>query len=138
MNKMIIAIDFDGVLAANEFPEIGRDLGSRYWLGCLKALGAEMVLWTCRSGASFKEMEAWIEEHGFGEMFAAVNAKAPNAPFDDDPRKIYATVYVDDRALGAPMKNDVRTEDPPYYDWDTAGPRLMKMAEAYRGKTDDR
>ncbi len=130
-NKMIIAVEFDGTLVEHKFPEIGRDLGGAYWLGTLKGMGAELVLWTCRAGASLKEMEAWLETYGLGDTFSGINSKPLNAGFDTDPRKIFANVYVDDRALGAPLKNDPRTDDAPYFDWEVAGPRLIKMVEAY-------
>ena len=132
-NKIIIAVDFDGVLVKENYPEIGRDLGARYWLGNLNSLGAELVLWTCRTEESFKEMEVWLEGT-YADVFTGINTKPQNAPFDDDPRKIYANIYVDDHALGAPMKNDPRTDDPPVFDWDTAGPRLIKMVADYYNK----
>lgn len=135
MGKIIIAVDFDGTLVKSKFPEIGKDLGGRYWLGCLKALGAELVLWTCRTEGPFKEMEAWLEGT-YADVFTGINVKPQNAPFDNDPRKIFAHIYVDDQALGAPMKNDPRTNDPPVFDWDTAGPRLIKMVELYQEKND--
>lgn len=135
---MIIAVDFDGVLVRENYPEIGRDLGARYWLGALNTLGVELVLWTCRTGDAFKEMEAWLGSN-YADVFTGINTKPVSAPFESDPRKIFAHVYVDDRALGAPMKNDPRTDDPPYFDWDKAGPMMIKMAEAYnklKEKTD--
>ena len=138
MSRMIIAVDFDGTIVEMKYPEIGRDLGARYWLGCLHALRAEMVVWTCRTGASLLEMESWLEVQGFGEMFSGINTKPISAEFmKDDPRKIFASVYVDDRALGAPLKDDPHTNEPAYFDWNKAGPVLIKMVEAYNKARDE-
>ncbi len=130
MNPIIIGVDFDGTIVSHAFPGIGEDLGGLFWLQTLKNMGCEFFLWTCRPGARLKEAEAWLEVRGYGEVFASVNEKTPHCPIPDDPRKVFANIYVDDRGLGAPIKIYADGQKAPHFDWGKAGPALVKMVEA--------
>ena len=95
-----IAIDFDGTLCTNEFPDIGQP----YW-GVINAAikerqdGSQLILWTCREGelldAAVKACEEW------GLTFDAINDSTPEWKeiFGGNPRKVGATEYWDDRAV---------------------------------------
>ena len=98
---MIIAIDFDGVLVSDKFPEIGKpdwEMVSVVWR--LGFTGHELILWTSRVEDRLEEAKQWCAEHDL--KFVAVNANAPSnlAKYGTDPRKVYADVYIDDRACG--------------------------------------
>lgn len=97
--KKAIAIDFDGCLCSNAFPEIGAP----HWDVIAKAKmeqknGAGLILWTCREGLSLQEAidacSIW------GLEFDAVNESLPEwiEAFGNNPRKVGATEYWDDRA----------------------------------------
>ena len=96
----IIAVDFDGCLCENKWPEIGKPkeaiirqlLAEREW-------GAKLILWTCREGKMLAEAVEWCR--GFGLEFDAVNANLPemNAMYGNDSRKIGADEYWDDKAV---------------------------------------
>ena len=46
---MIIAIDFDGTICQNEYPEIGDPMPLAIWsIKKLKKRGHDLILWTCR------------------------------------------------------------------------------------------
>jgi len=48
---MLIAVDFDGTIVENKYPEIGRELP--FAVETLKMLQADrhrLVLWSCRQG----------------------------------------------------------------------------------------
>lgn len=98
---MIIAIDFDGVLVSDKFPEIGEpdwDMVFAVWkLGFTKH---ELVLWTCRVGDRLEEAKRWCAKYNL--KFTCINANTPNnlAEYGTDPRKVFAHVYIDDRACG--------------------------------------
>lgn len=98
---MIIAVDFDGVLVSDKFPEIGEpdwEMVSAVWrLGFTKH---ELVLYTCRVGKRLDEAVQWCNKHNL--KFACVNANTTSnlAKYGTDPRKVYADVYIDDRACG--------------------------------------
>lgn len=97
----VIAIDFDGCLCTDEYPEIGKPI----WeiinqAKRLREKGACLILWTCRSG---KDLEAAVEAcRGWGLEFDEVNAN-PQFRIDlyggNDCRKVGADEYWDDRSV---------------------------------------
>ena len=84
-NYKIIAVDFDGTLCENKWPEIGavnEDLIA--YLHSQRRAGAKIILWTNRVG---------------GLIFDCVNENLPEVikEFGSDTRKIFAHEYIDDR-----------------------------------------
>ena len=101
---MIIAVDFDGVLVKNAFPEIGTPIYQNISLvRQLIDLGHEVVLWTSRVDAELENAVKWCNDRGL--HFCAVNDNAPSdiakykQKYPDGTRKVYADVYVDDHSL---------------------------------------
>lgn len=106
---MIIAIDFDGVLVKDKFPEIGEpdwDMISAVWK--LMFTKHELVLYTCRVDDRLAEAVKWCEEHDL--KFVCVNSNTPSniGQYGTDPRKVYADVYIDDRACGYTRKKALK------------------------------
>lgn len=98
---MIIAIDFDGVLVKDKFPEIGDpDWGMLKAVWKLGFTPHELVLNTCRVGERLEEAVEWCKHHDL--RFTSVNSNTPSNlnKYGTDPRKVYADVYIDDRACG--------------------------------------
>lgn len=101
---MIVAVDFDGVLCENQFPEIGPP---RYdVIAAIRELmvrGHEIVLWTSRNGQELENAVKWCNDRGL--HFCAVNEPAPSnarayeGVYKVPTRKIYADVYIDDHNL---------------------------------------
>ncbi len=100
-DKKIIAVDFDGTLCSNKWPEIGDpNLEVINYIKEQKAAGAEIILWTNRAGKELNEAIAWCNDEQ-GIIFDAVNANLPWVVKyfgGSDSRKIYATEYIDDKA----------------------------------------
>lgn len=99
----IIAVDFDGCLVENKYPDIGTanwDVISK--LSHEKDLGAKVILWTCRRDEMLTAATQWCEAHGI--HLDAANENLPNiiASFGGDTRKIFANEYWDDRAVRLP------------------------------------
>lgn len=95
----IIAVDFDGTLCTDCYPEIGEpNLLLIRQLICLRACGKQLILWTCRCGEKLEEAVAWCA--GYGLEFDAVNenVKETFARYGTESRKISADIYIDDRA----------------------------------------
>jgi len=97
---MIYAVDFDGTLCIDEYPRIGEP--RREIIDFIKqeqAAGAKLILWTCRSGTQLLAACIWCSEQGL--KFNAINSNLPEniAKYGNDCRKVYADVYLDDRAL---------------------------------------
>ena len=99
-NYKIYAVDFDGTLCENAWPEIGKpndDLINR--MIELREEGNKVILWTCRTADKFATAVDWCKEHGL--EFDAINENVPEIleTFETEARKIYADIYVDDRAV---------------------------------------
>lgn len=95
----IIAVDFDGTMCENKWPEIGEaNEKILNYLKSEKENGAKLILWTNRSGEPLKNAVKWSVEHGI--EFDAVNDNLPESVeyFGENSRKIYATEFIDDRA----------------------------------------
>ena len=101
--RKAIAIDFDGCLCTNAYPEIGEP----NWPLIRRALteqkaGAGLILWTCREGNLLQEAVTACE--GWGLAFDAVNESLPDwiEEFGTRPRKVGASEYWDDKAARIP------------------------------------
>ena len=95
----IIAVDFDGTLCANEWPGIGATKWETVQaLIAARAAGARLILWTNRVGPRLAEAVEWCRQREL--EFDAVNENLPEvlAAFTTDCRKVYADIYLDDRA----------------------------------------
>ena len=96
----VIAIDFDGTLCTNAWPAVGEP----NWpvinhAKDAQAVGAKLILWTCREGEYLKAAIAACEKWGL--HFDAVNANIPERieEYGGDCRKVSADEYWDDRAV---------------------------------------
>jgi hypothetical protein len=93
---MVIAVDFDGTIVEHEFPDIGPlKEGAIEALMAFKKAGHQIVIWTCRKGEEEKELRQFLTEKQI--PFDTINSPVPG--FDLSTRKIYADVYIDDKAL---------------------------------------
>lgn len=102
MNKpIIVAVDFDGVLCVNRFPEIGPP--QYEVISLVRQLidaGCEVVLWTTRNGEELTAAVDWCADRGL--HFCNVNGPAPSneeeyrGKYATQSRKIYADAYIDD------------------------------------------
>lgn len=95
----IIAVDFDGTLCKDRWPEIGEpNLALLHWLTARKKAGDKLILWTCRCGAMLERAIVWCG--AFGLEFDAINANLPEnvEKYGNDCRKVFADIYLDDKA----------------------------------------
>lgn len=99
IGRQILAIDFDGTLCVNKYPEIGAPRTAL--INAVKreqANGAALILWTCRTGKELAEAVEWCSKQGL--HFDAVNDNLPSVvkKFGGNSRKVVATKYIDDKA----------------------------------------
>lgn len=97
MLPKIIAIDFDGTLVRDKFPEIG-EIKINIWLAALKAKsqGAKLILWTSRTGNQLDEAVEFCRYNGL--EFDAINDNIDEVKaLGWNARKVFATLYIDDR-----------------------------------------
>lgn len=99
-NKPIIAIDFDGVIVKDNYPYIGEiQEGAKEALDYLYQY-CTVIIWTCRDGLSKVEATEWMKDNNI--KFDHINQNAPENinRFNNDCRKVYADIYIDDRQVG--------------------------------------
>lgn len=95
---LIMAVDFDGTLCENKWPDIGKPNTKLIEaLQMCKGVGCKLILWTCRHGRELKKIVKWCKEQGL--VFDAVNRNLPEVIeyFGSDTRKIFAHRYIDDK-----------------------------------------
>lgn len=98
---MVIAVDFDGTLCEDRFPEIGEARPAVIELMIrMRAAGHSLILWTCRRDERLAEAIEWCREWGL--EFDAVNSNlAENIErYCGDTRKVFADWYFDDKNVG--------------------------------------
>lgn len=97
--RKVWAVDFDGTLCRNAWPDIGEpNIPLIEQLKLARQSGVAVILWTCREGEAQARAILWCA--GFDLYFDAVNRNVPEriARYGADCRKISADVYIDDRA----------------------------------------
>ncbi len=99
-DKLIIAVDFDGTIVTDAYPQIGKpQLFAFETLKRLQNDGHRLILWTYRCGSKLNEAVAFCKENGID--FYAVNSSFPNEEFTGkESRKIAADLFIDDRNIG--------------------------------------
>lgn len=108
MKQNIIAVDFDGTLCENKWPEIGMPNEELIeYLKRRQANGEKLILWTSRNEEQTKDAVEWCKDHGL--VFDAVNDNLPEIveAFGGNCRKIFANEYIDDhnRSIGSCREN---------------------------------
>jgi hypothetical protein len=99
----------------HEYPKIGEDVPNA--VEVLKKLNenqVKIILWTIRSGEFLQDAVNWFIERDI-ELWA-IN-KNPQQRFWSKSPKAYAPVYIDDAALGCPLKLPLNDNSRPFADW---------------------
>ena len=97
----IYAIDFDGTIVKNKWPEIGEPVKEvvDFILG-IQERDDEWILLTMREGEKLQEAIEWCIYNGLTPT--AINDNIPRMKefFKNNPRKIFANCYIDDNNAG--------------------------------------
>lgn len=110
----IIAIDFDGTCVTHEYPFIGKDIGAIPILQKLVEKGCILNLNTMRSGTYLLAATNWF---AFNKIkLTGINEDINQKEWTKSP-KVYADIYIDDAALGAPLIYDENVSERPFIDW---------------------
>lgn len=99
--KATIAVDFDGTVVTHEYPLVGEDAGAVPVLKELAANGCRLILYTMRHGALLEQAAAWFRDRDI--PLYAVNENPSQRKWTTSP-KVYADLYIDDSALGVPLR----------------------------------
>ena len=115
---MIYAIDFDGTIVKNAWPEIGElKPEAEAFISQIQRDGEKWILWTLRAGEKLDEAIDFLREHGLHPD--AVNDNLPEVqrhwPENPNPRKVFADVYIDECNAGGLKWPKARVEEIPYW-----------------------
>ncbi|MBE6189196.1 MAG: hypothetical protein E7143_08750 [Rikenellaceae bacterium] len=113
MPQVVIAVDFDGTCVTHDYPYIGSDIGAVPVLRELTDAGYHLVLNTMRSGRLEKDAVKWFKDNNI--PLYGVNCNPDQKSWTASP-KVYADLYIDDAALGIPLKTSP-TSTRPFVDW---------------------
>lgn len=113
MKPRIVAIDFDGTLAEHQYPDIGLAVpGAIEVCKELQEAGHRLILYTMRSnyskdGNTLDEAIDWCRERGL-EFWAV--GRNPEQESWTNAFKCYAQVYIDDNAIGCPLRESIQSK----------------------------
>jgi hypothetical protein len=108
-----ICVDFDGTATSHEYPEIGADIGAIPVLKRIVKEGHNIIIFTMRDGKELEDSVKWYKENDIPVY--GVN-RNPRQGWTKSP-KAYGQLYIDDAALGAPLKVDANISHRPFVDW---------------------
>ena len=91
---MIIAVDFDGTLCIDGKPNV--PLINR--LRQEQQRGNIVILWTCRENGRLMEAVRFLMSNGLRPNYINRNATESIKRLGHDTRKVFADVYIDDKA----------------------------------------
>lgn len=98
---MILAIDFDGTIVEDQYPEIGKLVeGAKEVINRLHGEGYTIIIWTCRTGFHKAAAVEFLAKNGI--KFDRINESCPGNLLKyggKDTRKVYADIYIDDKGL---------------------------------------
>ena len=97
---MVIAVDFDGTIVEDCYPEIGEPkIFAFETLVEIQKNNHQLILWTTRTGERLEEAVAFCKKNGV--EFYAVNASYPEEKFENTAsRKINCEVFVSEKNIG--------------------------------------
>ena len=128
-NGYYIVLDFDGTVVKHRYPAVGEDIGAVSVLQKLVKNGHQLLLSTMRSRDSEGEDTLqpaldWFKEHDI--PLYGINENPSQKNWTTSP-KVYGNIYIDDAALGAPLKTDDSGDAPPFIDWGAAAVHLFYL-----------
>lgn len=95
-----LAVDFDGTLCRNMYPDIGMPIGETIrQVKLAKDYGVRVALWTCRQSAYLDKAIAWCAAQGIELDAVNDNTEERKAFYGNNPRKIGYHELWDDRAV---------------------------------------
>jgi hypothetical protein len=98
ISKKILAIDFDGTIVKNIFPDIGELIeDAKLYINKLYDEGYDIIIWTCRDGQLLKDAITFLVDNNI--KFHKVNENSDKLDFTTS-NKIYFDITIDDRILG--------------------------------------
>jgi len=133
LNNMVIILDFDGTCVTHDYPNVGHDIGAAPVLRKLVAEGHQLVLFTMRSDmgvekglfkSGLSDAIDWFKQNNI--PLYGIQRNPTQDTWTTSP-KAYGHLYIDDAALGAPLKYDNSISDRPFIDWVIVEKLMLRM-----------
>lgn len=101
MKTFILAIDFDGTIATESFPEVGTLIkDADVVIRKLYEDGHDIIINTCRTGKYEGLAEYFLQKNDIPYHFINSNLPRVIDHYKQDCRKISADYYIDNRNIG--------------------------------------
>jgi hypothetical protein len=111
--ECIIAIDFDGTIVTHDYPRVGKPIPfAKEVINMLADNGHLCFLWTMRDNETLEVAKQYCKDNDI----RLCNYNMSPDQFSDSPKQ-YATIYIDDAALGCPLRYDSDMSRRTYVDW---------------------
>ena len=121
-----IVIDFDGTVVKHRYPAVGEDIGAAPVLHKLVKNGCNLLLSTMRSRNSggvdtLQPALDWFQKNDI--PLYGINENPSQKAWTSSP-KVHGNIYIDDSALGAPLKIE---NGEAFIDWNKTSLFLLVM-----------
>jgi hypothetical protein len=111
--EYIIAIDFDGTIVTHDYPRVGLPVPyAKEVINMLAANGHKCFLWTMRDNKTLEDAKKYCKDN---DIKLQCYNQSPDQ-FSNSPKQ-YATIYIDDAALGCPTSYEHGLSYRPFVDW---------------------
>lgn len=103
---MIFAVDFDGTISKEDnYPGTGDLIPfSKETINKLYDKGHEIIIWTSRDNDTIENVVNFLQEHGIKYHGINESSKTLLDKYGNNPRKIGADCYIDDKTIGMRKK----------------------------------
>lgn len=115
LDGVVIGVDFDGTVVTKNYPYIGKSIGAEQYLIQFIEDGAKIVLWTVRDGVELDDAVKWYSDRNIN--LYGINKNLAQEELSNSP-KAHCHIYIDDQAIGVPLKIDYKLSDYPFVDWE--------------------
>lgn len=106
---MIYGIDFDGTIVENKFPAIGElKPEAAAFIRDIRRRGDKWILYTMREGGYLAAALNFLASHDLIPDAANDNLPELCEFYGNNPRKVFANVYIDDHNAGGLLFADVQ------------------------------
>lgn len=96
---MIIAVDMDGTIVKDKWPEIGPlRLGAKWCMNWILSRGHQIIINTCRENELLIKALEFMLDNDINWTYSNENTIERTTQYGGDCRKISADWYIDDRA----------------------------------------
>ncbi len=97
---MIIAVDFDGTIVENAYPEVGKPMKNAVKaLRYFKEQKHTIIINSCRAGDYLDDMTHYLLYNDIPFDFINENDPKRTSQYGSDTRKISADIYIDDKNI---------------------------------------